>query len=320
MASIAASVFALVILAFTAPALQEDKPQYSSAEEAFRVGAAFHNARSYKNSRVPLETAIRMTQDEDLRLKAYRALLPAYREIPEFEPFQSAAEYIVTHSHQSAERSLVRNAFLSFAFNRGQMDNLTKRYEEILKKDPNHYTAVYILSEIYRSGDKNPQRAIELMKQLEKLEKKKDPATSDKAMSTADQLNYAREKAKLASQYVKSKDYKKAAKIYEEIAPTDPTTRAWNLKEAASAWMKDNNRTEAARLANLAAEAEPEKRNDQLTHFFHRNLGDLFLQLDQPKKAIPHFEIAIQKTNIDGYIKGTKSSLAEAIEKSKSKD
>lgn len=78
------------------------------------------------------------------------------------------------------------------------------------------------------------------------------------------------------------------------------------------------NRLTPSRYSTEAAEkVEPEKRNDQLAHFFHRNLGDIFMQLNQPKKAIPHFEIAIEKTNIEGYVKDTKSSLAEAIEKSK---
>ncbi len=71
------------------------------------------------------------------------------------------------------------------------------------------------------------------------------------------------------------------------------------------------------RVAEAAVKVEPEKRNDQLAHFFHRNLGDIFMQLNKPKKAIPHFEIAIEKTNIEGYVKDTKTSLAEAIDKGK---
>ncbi len=61
--------------------------------------------------------------------------LPAYRAIPEFEPFQTAAEFVIANSPQSAERSLTRRSFLSFAYNRGQLDNLVKRYETMLEKD-----------------------------------------------------------------------------------------------------------------------------------------------------------------------------------------
>jgi tetratricopeptide (TPR) repeat protein len=293
-----------------------DKIEYADAEEAYRVGAAFYNSRSFKNSRAPFEAAIRLAKDDEMKLKAYQALLSAYREIPEFEPFQTAAEFVIANSPQSAERSLTRRAFLSFAYNRGQLDNLAKRYEAMLEKDKKNYLAVYVLSEIYSTNDKNPKRAVELLKQLEELEAKKDPGTKNPE-TDGDKVKIAREKAKLAQQYVASKEYKKAAKLYEEIAPLDPTTNAWNLKEAASAWLKDKNKKEALRVAEEAEKVEPEKRNDQLAHFFHRNLGDIFMQLNQPKKAIPHFEIAIKKTNIEGYLKDTKSSLAEAIEKSK---
>ena len=71
------------------------------------------------------------------------------------------------------------------------------------------------------------------------------------------------------------------------------------------------------RLALAAEAAPPEARNDQLTHFFERNLGDTFLALGQPKKAVPHYEIAIQKTKIEGYVKDTQASLRDALEKSK---
>lgn len=300
-----------------APSSQDgDKIEYTDAEEAYRVGAAFYNSRSFKNSRAPLEAAIRLAKDDEMKLKAYQALLPAYREIPEFEPFQTAAEFVIANSPQSAERSLTRRALLSFAYNRGQLDNLAKRYEAMLEKDTKNYLGVYVLSEIYSTNDKNPKRAVELLKQLEQLEAKKDPGTK-KPETDRDKVKVAREKGKLAQQYVSAKEYKKAAKLYEEIAPLDPASNAWNLKEAANAWLKDKNKKEALRVAEAAEKVEPEKRNDQLTHFFHRNLGDIFMQLDQPAKAIPHFEIAIEKTNIEGYVKDTKSSLADAIEKSK---
>lgn len=88
-----------------------DTIEYANAEEAYRVGAAFYNSRSFKNSRAPFEAAIRLAKDDEMKLKVYQALLPAYREIPEFEPFQTAAEFVIANSPQSTERSLTRRAF-----------------------------------------------------------------------------------------------------------------------------------------------------------------------------------------------------------------
>lgn len=306
----------------------KDKPatKYTSAKEAFQVGAAYYNSRNFKAAREPFEAALRLAKDDDeMKLKAYEALLPSYRAIPEFEPFQTAAEYVISHHKHDASRSLTRRSYLSFAFNRGQIENIVNRYEKLLKKDPNNWMAVYLLSDIYSSGAGLPpsvshsKRAIELIEHLAKLDAQRQQAAGKPVTETspADAAKISREKAKLAQQYMRAKDYGKAAELYEEIASLDPTTHAWNLKEAATAWLKLGNKENALRLA-LAAEAAPaEARNDQLTHFFERNLGDTFMALGQPKKAIPHYEIALQKTTIEGYVKDTKASLQEAIEKSK---
>ena len=304
-----------------------DKEKFASAEEAFRVGAAFYNSGNFKASREPFEAAIRLAKDDDpeLTLKCHGVLLTAYRLIPEFEPFQSSAEYLLMHHSQDASRSLTRRSYLAFSFQRGQMENLVKRYEEQLTKDPNNWLAVYLLSEIY-SHDAglppsidNTKRAIELIQLLEKLDRQRHPEGASQAteMSPAEAVRIGREKGRLAQQYVKAKEYLQAAQLYEEIAPLDNTTHAWNLKEASSAYLKAKKNEDALRLALAAEEVPAEARNDQLTHFFHRNLGDVFMALDSPKKAIPHYEIAIQKTTIEGYLKDTKTSLQQAIEKSK---
>lgn len=107
-----------------APQPSGSQQKFRSAQEAFGVGIAFYNSKNFQAARAPLEAALQMADEDEFRLKVYEALLPAYRAIPEFEPFQTAAEFIITHSPRDAQRSLTRRAFLSFAFNRGQLDNL----------------------------------------------------------------------------------------------------------------------------------------------------------------------------------------------------
>ena len=166
------------------------------------------------------------------------------------------------------------------------MDNLIKRYEDRLAKERDDRTAVYILSEIYSGTHKNPQRAIELLEQLAKLEAAENtPAEGRKATAptAAMSTKAAREKGNLARQYVQAKQYRQAAQIYEEIAPLDPATCAWNTKEAAAAWLKDGNREQALRLALQADQGPPEARNDQLAHFFHRNLADILMAVGRAR-------------------------------------
>ncbi len=287
--------------------------KFDTAEKAWGIGVALYKAKDIEASREPFEAALELAPDNEFRLKVYEALLPVYREIPEFEPFLTASEFIITHSKQDAHQSLTRRALLSFAYNRGQLKSLTERYEERIKKDDKDRTAVYILSEIYTSDDDNAQRSIELIQLLEKLDavnKKSDDEPADPVAAA----KIVREKGKLAGQYMKAREYEKSAKLYEEIAPLDPATHAWNLKEAAGAWLKNDNKDEARRLALAADEAKAESRNDQLAHFFHRNLGDVLLAVGEPEKAADHFKIAIEKTTIEGYVKDTKASLQEATE------
>ncbi len=57
-------------------------------------------------------------------------------------------------------------------------------------------------------------------------------------------------------------------------------------------------------------------RNDQLAQFFHRNLGDILLSLNEPAKAVPHFRIALEKNKNSGYVEEIESALARAVEQS----
>ncbi|WP_146528155.1 tetratricopeptide repeat protein [Novipirellula artificiosorum] len=310
----------LAILAFTLVSFSEQTPvhadddvavAFDSADEAMGVGAAYLRAKKYDLARPPLEAALELSTSEAERLKVYEMLLPVYRQIPEFEPFRDAAEFIIEKSDKAYQRSMTRRSFISFAYNRGQIDELVERYEEKLTKEPNDEPTVYLLAEIYSNMRRDPKRTIELLEQLQKLQSKGQVSDPD-SMSASEKQRMVLAKSNLAREYLRGDAYRKAAKLYEAIAPLDPTTQAWNLKEAAIAWMKEGNPSKALKLAERAEVAPAEARNDQLTHFFHRHLGDLFMKLALPAKAIPHYEIAIEKTTIAGYKKDTAQSLREA--------
>jgi tetratricopeptide (TPR) repeat protein len=312
-------IIATLILSATQGVNGQNSRKYSTDKEAFGVGAAFYNSRNFKASREPFEAVLKLTKDDELRLKTNESLLQAYRLIPEFEPFRDAAEYVISNATRDAQRSLTRRSFVGFSYQRGQIDNLINRYEKRLKKNSDDYLSVYMLSEIYQRAKSNPQRAIAMIKQLEVLNKVRNPSRdgkSDTKLPPAEAAKIARAKSKLAMQYARSKDYKNAAKVYLEIAPLDPSTQAWNLKEAASALLKLGKKKEALRVALEADKAKPEARNDQLAQFFHRNLGNILLSLNEPARAVPHFKIALEKNKNPGYVEGIESSLARAVEQS----
>ena len=304
----------------------DQSDEYATAAQAYQVGAAFAAARDYKRCRKPLEAAAKMSDDIELKMRAYQALIPCYRQVPEFEPFRDAAEFIIDNHYHGAAQSNMRTTFMSFAHNRGQMNNLVKRYEKRLKKDGDNWLAVFMLSEIYagspvlRSGNANPKRAIELLNQLAELdaERAKDPSRNWSSVPASSLINPAapsRHRSKIAAQYAALRDHKNAAVHYEKAADLYEPTRAHNLKDAASSALKAGDKKEALRLALAAEEAPEDSRGDQILHHIHRRLGDIFMELERPKKSIPHYEKAIEKTKISGYLKDTKASLLEAKEK-----
>lgn len=323
----AAETVAATVLATAQPG--NSKEDYETAAQAYQVGAAFASTRDYKRARKPLEAAVKLAGDDiAMKMKASQTLIPAYRMLPDFEPFRDTAEFIIDNHYHGAAQSNMRTSLLSFARNRGQMDSLVKRYEKLLKKDERHWLAVFMLSEIYaggpiaRSRHENAEKAIRTLETLAELdaERAKDPKRNWSRVPDSALTNPAKPaqlKEKLAQQYAKLNQHSQAAKLFEEAAGLYKPMQAWNLKSAAASALKGGDTKAALRLAMAAEKAPEDARGDQMLHHFHRALGDTFMALDRPEKAIPHYETAIKKTSIAGYVKDTTASLEDAKKKAR---
>lgn len=276
--------------------------KYTNADEAYGIGAAMYNAGNVAGSRDPFEAALKMAPDDKFRIKVYRALIASYRQQAEIDKFVDAMDFIITKSDSAAERSLARTDLLSFVHQRGKTNDLAKRYEAVLTKDGKNVTALYILSDLYADLKRDPKRSSDLLERLAKVS-----ADSNEKLNVADS-------AKLAQQYVNQSKFKEGAMLFEKIAPLDEKLAAWHWKEAAQAWIKANDKPRALKAAKAAIEAGPEKRGDLLLHFWHRALGQVFLETGEPVLAAEHFEAAIKSTTIEGYAKDTKAELAKANE------
>lgn len=290
---------------------EKDKPatssKYETFEQAYSVGVGFYNAGKFAEAQEPLEEALKLSDDVKKKVDINRALLSCYRLLPETDKMLTAAEYVITHSESTAEQSLTRTSLMSYIYQRGKTAEAVKRYEDQLKADPNDRTALYVLSEIYARLKTDPKKSAELIERLAALDKK-----SGKTLNVGQQ-------AQLAGEYVKAKKFKEGAELYETIAPLDEKLAAWHWKEAAAAWLKANDKKKALAAAKKSDAATPESRGDLLEHFWHKALGDIFLETGEPKLAIPHYEQAIARTKIDGYLKSSKEKLAEAQKAAKGK-
>lgn len=284
----------------TFPLVANGQTKYQNADEAFRVGVAFYNSKNFAASQEPFEAALKLAPDDKFRFKVYQALVPAYRLLPESDKMIEAVTFILDHSESQAEQSNQRSQLLSFLRQRGKVDMGVEHFEKTLAKDPNNRTALFVLSEIYARLKQDPKRSAELIERLDRLSAKEGKP-----------LNVATS-AKLAQQYVKAGKLQEGAELYEKIAPLDPKLSAWHWKDAAEAWLKAKDTKRALTAARASAASPPEQRSEQLTHFWHRSLGDVFLATGEPALAVKHFEEAIKKTTIAGYVKDCQEKLAEA--------
>jgi tetratricopeptide (TPR) repeat protein len=273
---------------------------YQSADEAWAVGVAFYNSRNFAASIAPFEAALKLAPDDAFRLKVYDALRAGYQTLPDSQKFIEASEFIIGKSPQAATQSLARRALLGFATERNQIDDLVKRYDDMLRQDPNQRLALYILCELYAQVKHDAVRSAELTERLAKLDQQ-----SGKPLDVG-------QTASLAGQYVKARKFAEGAELYEKVAPRDAALAAWHWKEAAAAWLAAGDKAQALAAATQAERCTPEQRNDQLAHFWHRGLADVLAAVGEPKRAIPHYEQAIEKTKIQGYVDACKKSLAEA--------
>ncbi len=296
------TLMSCILLISLACCVANAETKYKSAREAYGVGAAFHNSRNYESSREPFEAALELAENDAYRVKVYEALLASYRLLPKSDKMVEACEFIIDNAEHDAKKSLTRRSLLGFMYQRGKIDDLAKRYEKRLKKDEDDRAALYVLSELYATAKRDPEKAIAYANRLNKVDGKQE--------SPIDVL----QSGNLARQYSRAKKFKEAAELYEKIAPHDEKLAAWNWKEAASCWLKDGNEAKALAAAKKSHTSSPEARNDQLAHFWHRNLGDVLLATGEAKLAIDHYEKAIKFTTNDGYVEGTQESLAKARE------
>jgi Predicted N-acetylglucosaminyl transferase len=262
-----------------APAILTAQDSYRSFDEAFRAGAKLFNEKKFAEAQAPLEAALKLAADDKERLKAYQALVPAYRQLPEIDKILEAQEFVIRHTSGKSGRSNAAGDLTSFLHQRGKTDVAIARYDAVLKSDAKDIAALAVLTNIYTRAKRDKVRGPEFAKRLEAADK-------ELARKLAEQL--------------------------EKDAETAPRTAASILKDAAVAWIEADDKARALAAAKKSLASLSEDRTDLNVYFWHRGLGDVFLAAGEPAQAIPQFEAALAVVKIDGYRQSTEKQLAEA--------
>lgn len=268
---------ALLLLVICSAAAAQ--PAYQTADEAYQAGMRLLRQRKAAESRAPLEAALAMAPDDAFRLKVYRALFAAYRGLKEAEPMRTAAEFIIRHAEAPLDRTSTTHSLVSFLYQRGKVDDAIDHYERLLAEDPDDMAALSVLVEIYMRVRPNAARAAELKPRL---------------------LARQREAAR------------RRAEKFERQAASTPLTATALWKDAAVSWIAAGDEERALAAARQAEDLGPDERSQLLAHFWHRSLGEVYLEAGEPRRAIPHFKAAIATTDIAGYLEECRELLARA--------
>jgi tetratricopeptide (TPR) repeat protein len=252
---------------------------FNSFNDAMNAGARLVRDQQYAASQAPLEAALKLAADDRQRLRAYQALLPAYRQLPEIDKMLEAQEFIIRHTERWAGRSLAARDLASFLHQRGKTDTGIQRYEARLKEDAKDIAAVSVLAVIYTRTKRDPQRGPELTGRLEAL---------DRELSVA------------------------LAQRLEQDAQAAPQTAASLLKDAATVWLEAGDKAKALAAAKKSLDSLPESRSDILVLQWREGLGDVLLETGEPQLAAIQFEAALAATSNPALRRGPEKKLAQA--------
>ena len=270
---------ALMAVALLFPGILVAQDSFRTFDEAYSAGARLIRNEQFAEAQAPLEAALKLAADDKERLKAYRALVPSYRQLAEIDKMLEAQEFVLRHTDGKASRSLPASDLASFLHQRGKTDVAIARYEAALAADANDIAALGVLAVIYGRTKRDKVRGGEFAKRLE---------AADKQLA------------------------RKHAEQLEKDAESAPRTAATILKDAAAAWIEADDKPRALAAAKRSLASLPEDRGDLLVYFWRRGLGDAFLAAGEPAQAIEQFKAALAVVTIDGYRKDTEKQLADA--------
>lgn len=259
-----------------APARGEE---YATYREAMSAASKFMKERSYAAAQAPLEAALKLAPSDAERLRIYNNLMAAYRLLPENDKMIEACEFTMANTREDAERSITARSLTSFLFQRGKLDAASKTYQDRLAKEPDELVSLAMMTAISGVHPNDSGAAKDYQARLEKVQQQRN--------------------ANLAA-------------AEETLAAANPAQATDHWKQAAIYRVRAAQNTKAIEDAKQAELTGPDKRSQILLHYWHAQLGDVFLSAGAPKEAIPHFEQAIATTSIAGAKERCEKQLTEA--------
>lgn len=273
------SLTAIMIFVTTVPCLAEE---YQSYRDAMSAAAKFLRDRNYAGSQKPLEAALKLATTDDERMKTYRTLIPAYRQLSDHKKMTEACSFIIEKSDHSATRAVTATTLVSFYQNRGLLEVAIDELENRLSESKDDLVALNVLTKIYQRPRRDADRHKELSARLsaldQKLAAKKAEGLEQQASETSDQ----------------------AATFYAQ---------------AGLAWLEAKDEDKALAAVKHSLEAKPESRSQILVYYWRIHLGDVLAGCDRASDAIKQYELAIEAASSEPLKRPIKAKIEKLTNK-----
>lgn len=262
---------------------------YASYRAAVSAAYEFKNAGQLEDSRLAFESALTMESTDRQKADVTRALVQIYPELGQWDAMYDATERIVDNPPYPAMASLTVRSMLGAVYRKKQQDAFFKRYEAKLNAAPKDRTTLTILAAASQTLKHDLPLRAKYLRRLIELDQESGK-TSDSEM-----------RAQLAFALRLTKKETESAQMYQAIADSDKTYRAYGLAEAAESWQRAGERDKAITAAIEASNSGPGVRATRSIYQWHRTLGEIFLKYLIKAPAKKHFTAALEHANIDAY-------------------
>ena len=332
------ALFAAAAVCASVPpaAAQESAEARRAAAEGFK----HLRGRDHEAARGPLEDArdllLAERNSEEAPARALtdvqRALLSVYAELGEAGGVFDTGDWLMRNAARPAARSLTMRATLGYARGKRERDALRARYEKVLEAAPTDRVALRMLAAV-AEADREPAEAAERLGQLIALDRETEAGADPRdRIERAGLLERAGEHEVAATEYgrLAAEAETLSAKAAEEKpagadAPAEktaennvrevfgPSSTAGNLwVQAARNWSAADRTDEAREAADRAERLGDAGLEDPHPYYFHSFLGDVRLKLDDPGKALAHFQKALAAAANDPARKGMQQKIEAA--------
>jgi tetratricopeptide (TPR) repeat protein len=274
--------------------------EFVSFNAAMSAGHAMRQAGKLDESEAALEAALTLASKPRQLCDAHRMLMSVYSETDQPKKMFQSAEYVVENAPYPAYASLTLGSLLAIVHRKGLDVPMKERYEKRLKHDPKDRTALTIMEKFtYQLVHDHAKRG-ELLQRLIDLDREQGKTPEPEMISNR------------AFSYKLSREYVKAAELFESTSSLSKQIQTYCLMEAAEAWKQAGEKEKSLDAAQRAHEIGPDKKSRRSLYRWHRTLGEIFLSHLKKSEAIHHFEIALEEANIDAYREQCEELIAQA--------